>query len=79
MITTITLNVSVDKAYRIAGGIQPGTVSRVLECINTAGGKGLNVARIIDFCGEKVTAKRVRRRIQRKICGVSAGSGWNPS
>lgn len=56
MITTITLNVSVDKAYCIAGSIQPGTVSRVLECINTAGGKGLNVARIIDFCGEKVTA-----------------------
>lgn len=56
MITTITLNVSVDKAYRIAGSIQPGTVSRVLECTNTAGGKGLNVARIVDFCGEEVTA-----------------------
>lgn len=56
MITTVTLNVSVDKAYRIAGRIRPGTVSRVLECVNTAGGKGLNVARIIDFCGEQVTA-----------------------
>lgn len=56
MITTVTLNVSVDKAYRIAGRIRPGTVSRVLECVNTAGGKGLNVARIIDFCGEQVAA-----------------------
>lgn len=56
MITTITLNVSVDKAYRIAGSIRPGTVSRVLECTNTAGGKGLNVARTVDFCGEEVTA-----------------------
>lgn len=56
MITTVTLNVSVDKAYRIAGSIQPGTVARVLECTNTAGGKGLNVARIVDFCGEEVIA-----------------------
>lgn len=56
MITTVTLNVSVDKAYQIAGRIRPGTVSRVLKCVNTAGGKGLNVARIIDFCGEQVTA-----------------------
>lgn len=56
MITTVTLNVSVDKAYKIAGSIRPGTVSRVLECTNTAGGKGLNVARAVDFCGEDVTA-----------------------
>lgn len=56
MITTVTLNVSVDKAYRIAGSIRPGTVSRVLECTNTAGGKGLNVARAVDFCKEDVTA-----------------------
>lgn len=56
MITTITLNVSVDKAYYIKGSIVPGTVARVVKCRNTAGGKGLNVARIADFCGEKVTA-----------------------
>lgn len=56
MITTITLNLSVDKAYRIAGSIRPGTVSRVQECTNTAGGKGLNVARIVNFCGEEVLA-----------------------
>lgn len=56
MITTITLNVSVDKAYYIKGSIVPGTVARVVKCRNTAGGKGLNVARIADFCGEEVTA-----------------------
>lgn len=56
MITTVTLNVSVDKAYKIKGAVRPGTVSRVEECRNTAGGKGLNVARIADLCGEKVTA-----------------------
>lgn len=56
MITTVTLNVSVDKAYKIKGPVRPGTVSRVEECRNTAGGKGLNVARIADLCGEAVTA-----------------------
>lgn len=56
MITTVTLNVSVDKAYYVTGSVCPGTVSRVLECINTAGGKGLNVARIAQFCGEEVVA-----------------------
>lgn len=56
MITTVTLNVSVDKAYYIKGSVEPGTVARVQKCINTAGGKGLNVSRIIDFCGEEVLA-----------------------
>ena len=56
MITTITLNVSVDKSYYIKGSVQPGTVARVQKCINTAGGKGLNVSRIVDFCGEEVLA-----------------------
>ena len=49
MILTVTLNVSVDKAYKIKGAVCPGTVSRVDECRNTAGGKGLNVARIADL------------------------------
>ena len=38
MITTVTLNVSVDKAYYIKGSVEPGTVARVQKCINTAGG-----------------------------------------
>ena len=49
MITTVTLNVSVDKAYYIKGIVVPGTVARVQKCVNSAGGKGLNVSRIIDF------------------------------
>lgn len=56
MITTVTLNVSVDKAYKIKGCVRPRTVSRVEECTNTAGGKGLNVARIAALCGEEVQA-----------------------
>lgn len=54
MIVTLTLNASIDKAYRISGKVGPGTVMRVESCRNTAGGKGLNVARVIRQCGEDV-------------------------
>ncbi len=56
MITTITLNTSIDKAYYMNGSIQNGTVMRVASCRNSAGGKGLNVARVIKLCKEDVLA-----------------------
>lgn len=56
MITTVTLNVSIDKAYKIKGCVQSGKVTRVLECNNTAGGKGLNVSRVVSLCKEEVLA-----------------------
>ncbi len=56
MISTVTLNVSIDKAYKIKGSVESGKVIRVLECNNTAGGKGLNVSRVISICGEEVLA-----------------------
>lgn len=55
MITTVTLNAAVDKTYRVKAML-PGTVMRVEECIATAGGKGLNVARIIAAVGQEVNA-----------------------
>lgn len=54
MITTVTLNASIDKAYFMEEQIKNGTVMRVASCKNTAGGKGLNVARIAKICGEAV-------------------------
>ena len=48
MITTITMNASIDKAYRIKDSVDSGTVMRVQQCQNSAGGKGLNVARVIE-------------------------------
>ena len=54
MITTVTLNASIDKAYHMDRDIENGTVMRVASCNNTAGGKGLNVARIIKLCGADV-------------------------
>lgn len=56
MITTITLNVSVDKAYHIKETVESGKVIRVLKCNMTAGGKGLNVSRVVKICGEDVLA-----------------------
>ena len=56
MITTVTLNASIDKAYQMSAPVEGGTVMRVASVVNSAGGKGLNVARIIDLCGEKVKA-----------------------
>lgn len=56
MITTVTLNASIDKAYYIDGCIENGTVMRVSSVRNTAGGKGLNVARVVSLCGEDVLA-----------------------
>lgn len=55
MITTVTLNVAIDKAYKIKE-LNKGEVMRVLKCNNTPGGKGLNVARVIKLLGEDVLA-----------------------
>ncbi|MDO4554817.1 MAG: 1-phosphofructokinase [Lachnospiraceae bacterium] len=56
MITTITLNASIDKAYQMNEKIENGTVMRVAKCRNSAGGKGLNVARIVKLCKGDVSA-----------------------
>lgn len=56
MITTVTLNASIDKAYYMNGSIENGKVMRVDSVKNTAGGKGLNVARVVKLCDEDVLA-----------------------
>ena len=56
MITTVTMNASIDKAYYMSQAIENGTVMRVKTCLNSAGGKGLNVARIARLCGASVQA-----------------------
>ena len=56
MITTVTMNAALDKAYFMEKAIENGTVMRVSRCHTTAGGKGLNVARAIAICGGQVQA-----------------------
>lgn len=55
MILTVTLNPSVDKLYQIET-LRPRTVMRVKTVHNTAGGKGLNVSRVVSLLGEPVRA-----------------------
>lgn len=55
MIATITFNPSIDKRY-ILDDIIKGSVLRTKKVQNTAGGKGLNVSRVIRLLGEEVTA-----------------------
>ncbi|MDI6601341.1 MAG: 1-phosphofructokinase [Thermoanaerobacteraceae bacterium] len=55
MILTVTLNTSIDKAY-IIDSFEVGKVQRVEEVFATAGGKGLNVARVVKSLGEDVIA-----------------------
>lgn len=55
MITTVTMNLSVDKLY-LMDQVEINTVMRVKEVCNTAGGKGLNVSKVAALAGEKVHA-----------------------
>jgi tagatose 6-phosphate kinase len=54
MILAVTLNTSIDKFYML-DRFEPYTVMRVRKVSNTAGGKGMNVARIAALGGEAVT------------------------
>ena len=56
MITTVTLNASIDKIYTIDDALRVGEVQRVATVIDNAGGKGLNCARAVATCGEHVVA-----------------------
>lgn len=53
MITVLTLNPSVDRSYRLDHFL-PGKVQRAKQVIATAGGKGLNVSRVINSLGGTV-------------------------
>lgn len=55
MIVTITMNPSVDISYPIEN-FKEDTVNRVVQVTKTAGGKGLNVTRVLQQMGADVTA-----------------------
>jgi tagatose 6-phosphate kinase len=55
MILTVTLNPSVDKNYFV-DKLALGEVVRVRECNQTAGGKGINVAKVANLLGEQTVA-----------------------
>lgn len=55
MILTVTANAAIDKRY-VVDAFDVGEVNRVKSCAPTAGGKGLNVARVAYLAGAEVTA-----------------------
>ncbi|MBE3573697.1 MAG: 1-phosphofructokinase, partial [Moorella humiferrea] len=55
MITTVTVNTAIDKTY-IVENFSPGGIFRVQRVMAQAGGKGLNVARVVKALGEEVVA-----------------------
>lgn len=55
MILTVTLNPAIDISYRL-DELDLNTVNRVSEVSKTAGGKGLNVSRVLALSGERVIA-----------------------
>ena len=55
MILTVTLNPSIDISYPLEE-LKLDTVNRVSEVSKTAGGKGLNVTRVLAESGETVGA-----------------------
>lgn len=55
MILTVTLNPSVDISYKM-DAFQLDTVNRVQDVTKTAGGKGINVSRVLKQLGEEVAA-----------------------
>lgn len=72
MITTVTLNVAIDKAY-VIDALNKGEVMRVQKCSNTAGGKGLNVAKSGETVRGAGDGSGICRRPRRKIRVRNAG------
>lgn len=55
MILTVTLNPAIDKTYEL-DAMLPHTVNRIVACRQYAGGKGINVTRILRQYNEEVVA-----------------------
>lgn len=55
MILTVTLNPAVDKTY-VVPNFSLGKIHRPMECHSAAGGKGINVSRILRILGEDTLA-----------------------
>jgi len=56
MIVTLTANPSADRAVVLSEALQPGEVQRALSSREDAGGKGVNVARVVSAAGAPARA-----------------------
>lgn len=55
MITTITLNAAIDQIYQVES-LSVGGVNRIASIVKDAGGKGMNVAKVVQSSGADVDA-----------------------
>ena len=55
LITTVTLNAAIDKTYTISS-FKTGKINRTQSVLTEAGGKGLNVAKVLQILGVPVAA-----------------------
>lgn len=53
MIVTLTMNPSVDRTAGVTGPLERGAVNRLADITDVAGGKGINVARVINEAAPK--------------------------
>ncbi|MFH8250141.1 1-phosphofructokinase [Microbacterium sp. B2969] len=56
MIVTLTANPSLDRTITLAGALQPGEVQAATSAREDAGGKGINVARVVAAAGARSLA-----------------------
>lgn len=56
MIVTLTANPSVDRTMTLPGSLEPGEVHRAATVLDQAGGKGVNVARVVALGGQQACA-----------------------
>lgn len=56
MIVTLTMHPSLDRTIALAGRLQPGEVQQAASAREDAGGKGVNVARVVAAAGREATA-----------------------
>ena len=56
MIVTLTMNPSVDRTADVAGPLERGGVNRLSDITDVAGGKGINVTRVLRGSGAASTA-----------------------
>lgn len=56
MIITLTMNPSTDRTASLSGQLQRGGVNRLTDVTNIAGGKGVNVARVVSDAGSDALA-----------------------
>ncbi|QRN86375.1 1-phosphofructokinase [Clostridia bacterium] len=61
MITTVTLNPAIDKSI-LLDEVVLGEVHRIKEVVETVGGKGINVSKVLNFFGVATTATGILGR-----------------